>query len=366
MISSSASNRGKGRALIDDLSSSLKSKLAFYGFLIFSAFSSHASSDSIEVQVTTFNPARALEPKVPAYPESGLHAQREAWVYVYFVVDEEGSVGDINVLDSIGGSAFERSVRRALRQTNFQPATLDGEPIVATSHMKYKFELEGYQKAATGRFLSMQRRFQKRILDEDRNAADSDLEDLRGRAKSLYEFAWLGFAEFTYHRKWGTKEEQLRALEQAIAYEPKANYLPEEMFHAALASKVILEFQLKNYRPALSGYNTFMRLETGKEDFESTLQAYADRIIKLREDRSPFAKADEFDQFGRWSYGLLWNTFSLDLAEPPTSDLMLRCPRKSVTFEYKANLKYEVPDSVGNCTLFVEGSPNSAVTLYQL
>ena len=106
--------------------------------------------------------------------------------------------------------------------------------------------------------------------------------------------------------------------------------------------------------------------ETGKEDFESTLKAYADRVIKLQEDRTPFAKADVFDQFGRWSYRLLWNTFALDLAETPSSDLMLRCPRKSVTFEYKANFRYEVPNSVGDCTLFVEGSPNSALTLYQL
>ena len=348
------------------LSTSLKSKFTVCAFLIFGALFSQASNDTIDVQVNTFNPARALEPKLPSYPTIGSRVTREAWVYVYFVVDKEGSVGEINVLDSVGGSEFERSVRRALRQTNFQPATLDDKPIVATKHMKYKFEIEGLQKVATGRFVSMQHRFQKRIKDEDRQAADTALEELRSRAKSLYEFAWLGFAEFTYQRKWGTKEEQLRALQQAIAYEPKANYLPEEMFQAALASKVILDFQLKNYRPALSGYNTFMGLETGKEDFESTLKVVANQIIKLQEDRTPFAKADVFNQFGRWSYPLLWNTFALDLAEAPTSGLMLHCPRKSVTFEYKADLKYQVPDSVGNCTLFIEGSPNSAVTLYQL
>lgn len=341
-------------------------KLGFYAILSCGALFHHASDEESELEVSTFVLPKALDLKVPLYPASGLHRAREAWVYLYYVVDEEGNVKDINVFDSIGGSEFENAAKNAVSRSKYKPATLDGNPITATRSGKYRFELEGRVQTASGRFISRQRRFQEQVLNGDQPAADRVLEDLRNRARNLYEFAWLGFAEFTYHRKWGTKQDQLRALEQAIAYEPAARYLPKEMFHSALASKTVLEFQLQNYHEALANYRAFISLRSGNEDFEAALKAYADRVLKLIEERTPFAKTDKIDQFGRWSYILLWNTFALDLAETPTSDLMLRCPRKSVTFEYKANFRYEVPDSVGDCTLFVEGSPNSELTLYQL
>lgn len=364
MISTAASNNVKDRRLRDSLFSLLK--LSFYAILGFGAFCHHASDERVDLKVSTFISPKVLDLKVPLYPMVGLQRNREAWVYLYYVVDEDGKVDDINVFDSLGGSDFENAAKRALRRSRYEPAKLDGNPISATRSGKYRFEFDPPAKSASPKFISIQRSFQERVMNGDQAAADKILEDLRDRAKTLYEFAWLGFAEFTYHRKWGTKHDQLRALAEAIAYEPDARYLPKEAFHSALASKTILEFQLQNYQVAMSDYHAFLRLDTGKEDFEAALKPYADRVVRLKEERTPFAKTGEFDQFGRWSYCLLWNTFALDLAESPNSDLMLRCPRKSVTFEYKANLKYEVPDSAGNCLLFVEGSPNSALTLYQL
>lgn len=364
MSLSAHSNVGKHRTLKDCLFSLLK--LSFCAILGFGAFQYHASDEKVDLKVSSFTPPKALDLKTPLYPAVGLKRNREAWVYLYYVVDQDGKVNDINVFDSLGGSDFENAAKRALRRSKYEPATLDGNPISTTRSGKYRFEFDPPAKSASRKFIAIQQRFQEQVLNGDQAAADSILEDLRERAKTLYEYAWLGFAEFTYHRKWGTKHDQLQALAEAIAYEPAAHYLPRDVFHSALASKTILEFQLQNYQVAMSNYHAFLRLDTGKDDFEAALKPYADRVHRLREERTPFAKTDEFDHLGRWSYCLLWNSFALDLSEPPNSDLMLRCPRQSVTFEYQANLKYEVPDSAGNCLLFVEGSPNSALTLYQL
>lgn len=325
-----------------------------------------ASDEGQNIEVSTFVDAKPLERKPPVYPKEGLYDSREAWVLLYFVVNEEGSVSDINVFDSLGGTTFERTAMNALREYKYVPATQDGVPISSSRVLKFNFEFEPHAKGASFGFRSEQRRFQKHVTEKSRESADKSLQELRRKAKNLYEFAWLAFAEFTYHREWGTKTDQLKALEHAVAYEHTARYLPEEAFVSALASQIVLQVQLSYFQGALTSYRRFVNLQAPKSQFESALATYMERVQEIKDKRTPFAKTDQFDKLGRWSYRLLWNTFTIEPAEKPTSDLMLRCDKKSVAFPYEPDIRYEIPDSAGDCALFLEGSPNTEITLYQL
>ena len=114
MISIAASNNVKDRRLRDSFFPLLK--LSFYAILGFGAFCHHASDERVDLKVSTFISPKVLDLKVPLYPMFGLQRNREAWVYLYYVVDEDGKVDDINVFDSLGGSDFENAAKRALSE----------------------------------------------------------------------------------------------------------------------------------------------------------------------------------------------------------------------------------------------------------
>lgn len=351
---------------LDDLSTSLKSKLAFYLLLVFIALCPHASDDKVKIQVATFVPPKLLEQKTPIYPRTAFNNRREAWVFLHFMVSVEGKTTNINVIESLGGSIFETAAIRALQESEYAPATLDGEPISASRTQKYTFKFDHFPEVATPRFIKMQRRYQKHIAERDQTTAQGQLEEMQELAKNLYEFAWLGFAEFIYHQHWGTQEDQLQALKQAVAYESKPIYLPKDVFASALASKFMLEVQLQYFQNALSTYQKILKLDALTSELKSTLTTYSAKVLEIKENRTSFAKTDQFDKVGRWNYRLLWNTFALELSNPAANDLRLSCDRKSVTFDYDPNMKYEVPNASGDCTLFLEGTPHSSITLYQL
>ena len=366
MISSAATKNGEDRTLKDDLSTSLNSKLALYAFLIFSAFSLQASDDTANIQVATFVPPKLLEQKTPVYPRMALNDGREAWVYLHFLVDVDGKITNIQVIESLGGVVFERAAIRALQESKYAPATLDGEPISASRAHKYTFKVDHFPQATTRKFKKMQRSFQKQLAERNQTDAQKQLEEMQTYARNLYEFSWLGFAEFVYHQQWGTKEEQLQALKQAVAYESKPIYLPKDVFASALASKFMLEVKLQYFQNSLSTYRKILKLNSITPDLKSTLTTYSTRVLELKENRTHFAITDQFDKVGRWNYRLLWNTFALELSNPDSNDLQLSCDRKSVTFKYEPNMKYEAPYASGDCTLFLEGTPHSSITLYQL
>jgi protein TonB len=57
----------------------------------------------------------------PAYPQQALAAGTSGEVVLSFVVNTDGSVGDLNVVSSKPRGAFDRAVRAAVSRWRFQP-----------------------------------------------------------------------------------------------------------------------------------------------------------------------------------------------------------------------------------------------------
>ncbi len=78
----------------------------------------------------------------PVYP---LRAQRrgiEGWVKVRFLVDEQGRVGHISILEAEPANIFNKSVRQCVSKWCFKPGTVEGMAVKAWMETTVRFKLK--------------------------------------------------------------------------------------------------------------------------------------------------------------------------------------------------------------------------------
>ncbi len=78
----------------------------------------------------------------PFYPLQARRAGIEGEVKISFLVNEQGRVEDIRILNARPPDMFEKSVRRAVSGWRFQPGTIMGEPVRARVTTSVVFKLE--------------------------------------------------------------------------------------------------------------------------------------------------------------------------------------------------------------------------------
>lgn len=334
--------------------------------MILGTVGTSAADDAVDVEVSTFIPPKLLELKTPIYPEAALQEEIEAWVYLHFMVDAEGKVTDINVIDSIGGVEFETSAIAALRESTYAPATEVGVPVSASRVFKTKFEVGSSPREATSEFMSQMGKLLINAMQESPSVIRTELEELRTQARSLHEFSLLDTIEFIYYRRWGTLEGQLQVLRRGLAYESTSSFLSDDDIAKSLQIMFLFEVDLKYYQDALSTYKKLKRLRPDLDDICDACEAYHTKVLEIKQDRIPFTKTAKLDEAGRWNYALLWSEFSIELEKPIAKDLRVRCERESVTFKYEPDRLYSLPYSSRDCILFVEGTPNTPIRLHQL
>lgn len=82
-------------------------------------------------------PMAALRPR---YPERERRRGRESSVLVELTVDAEGSLREVEVLES-GGRAFDRAALGALRRARFRPAWVEGRAVASRLRVRMRFAL---------------------------------------------------------------------------------------------------------------------------------------------------------------------------------------------------------------------------------
>lgn len=77
----------------------------------------------------------------PKYPMSAARKGKEGWVQLAFTVDEYGFVTEPRILDSKGGSGFEKSSLKSLKNWRYAPKFIDGKAVAAESEVQMDFTL---------------------------------------------------------------------------------------------------------------------------------------------------------------------------------------------------------------------------------
>lgn len=87
----------------------------------------------------------SIVPKVhipPVYPFQAKRRGIEGWVKVRFLVNPQGEVEDILILESSPKDTFDQSVLNALPRWKFTPGTVEGVAVKTRVETTIRFELE--------------------------------------------------------------------------------------------------------------------------------------------------------------------------------------------------------------------------------
>jgi protein TonB len=87
-------------------------------------------------------PLTVLARMPPVYPIGAKHRGIEGWVRVRFVVEEDGRVGRITVMESHPPGIFEKSVSQCVSGWRFKPGTIEGMAVRTWAETTIRFELK--------------------------------------------------------------------------------------------------------------------------------------------------------------------------------------------------------------------------------
>lgn len=78
----------------------------------------------------------------PVYPTAAKRRGVHGWVKVKFVVNEQGAVERMTIVDAKPPGVFDQSVIRCVSKWRFKPGTVEGLPVKAWVETTVRFELE--------------------------------------------------------------------------------------------------------------------------------------------------------------------------------------------------------------------------------
>ncbi len=87
-------------------------------------------------------PLTTLSRMPPIYPLAAKRRGVEGWVAVRFVVNKQGRVEEITIVEAKPPGLFETSVQRCVAAWRFKPGTIEGEPVRVWAETTIRFELE--------------------------------------------------------------------------------------------------------------------------------------------------------------------------------------------------------------------------------
>jgi len=321
------------------------------------------ASGAETVAIDTFVGSRSLQLSQPEYPEEQIHANQEGWVVLNFMVDTEGKPYEISVARAVGDEDFQDAAIRALERSQFEPATLNGEPIESGANYAYSFELQGGRDGARRRFVYRFRKLVDAVQRNDRGAADEALARLD--ADNLYENAFLEFARFEYHRRWGTVKQQTTALHYALGHNEATRRLPDDMYEDGLRQLFALQVKTQNFGSALKTANRLYELPLD-EEFRTALDRAVAEIEGLRSKDVTLALTGSIDSGTySWHLDLFRPVFHIDQVDGRLAEIKLRCAGKFVGFTFDEDLVYRVSDRYMPCGLEVVGNPGTRFRVVQ-
>ncbi|MCY3883713.1 MAG: hypothetical protein OXG24_02235, partial [Gammaproteobacteria bacterium] len=262
-------------------------------------------------------------------------------------------------------SSFKNAAIRAVRQWRYRPASYNGENIDAGARHKVIFQIEDQPKAVSQKFARIQNELRKAISEDDKKKADEYMRMLdRERRLTLYEDAAFNFSKYEYLSKWGTEDQQLNALDRAIANESIDRYLPTEVFVYALGRQLPLLLKKRDYQRAYRTYQKLIRRDLD-EEAKTWLNGIAEALDELKNNQKAYDLEAAIPDSTSWNIELFKDEFWLEDIEGRVVELKLRCFGEMRIIRFEPGIKYKVEKPHGFCKLEVLGDKGTTFRLFQ-
>lgn len=83
----------------------------------------------------------------PEYPMEALERRKEGMVAIFFLVETDGNISNVDVIDSVNGRLFRKPALQAIRKWKFKPRTRKGRPVETPACHEFIFHLDEYERS---------------------------------------------------------------------------------------------------------------------------------------------------------------------------------------------------------------------------
>lgn len=296
------------------------------------------------------------------YPRDARQRGYEGWVQLDMMVDPDGKPFAVAVMKSTAPKELQDAAVSAVEHLTVVPGSVNGKPITAALQFQVVFQLTGQPRGVDEEFSYDDSRLLRAIHDKDKSAADSFMK--RIEVRNFYDDSFYALTQYEYARVWGSKPEQLGALEQAIQDQHYKAVLPKDDWQKALFASLALKIDLHRYAEALSTWD-----ELQKEGLDPRVAAKAaptiEQIQRIRDNHLEYTVSGTISNESGWFLQLLEPQFRITVAKGHLSVIELRCQKGYVSFVFDPKLQYTVSGKYGTCGMELVGDPGTSFTLDQ-
>jgi TonB family protein len=311
--------------------------------------------------------ATVVEQATPALWDSSNPNRHEGWVLLSRCVDKDGHVADPVVIDSNGHADLERAAREGARESKYTAATLDGTAIDSCDqHVLMRFQLDEGDHGARPEFLAAWKRAETALEAKHYDEAGQILDAITDW--NTEEGIRLAMLRAEIARAQHDATAQLRWLENVL---DSPAQVPVEMAVDLTRRAFALQVQAQQYAAALA---TFQQLKTlDGVEFTASERSAGSQLQALPDGDKAFATPGRLDarfagadQPPTWSTRLLRREFAFANPEGNPERFELRCDNKHYKATFDTDNQWRVPDSWGECWLFVFGPADATFRLVEL
>lgn len=306
----------------------------------------------------------------PSYPNALASKGIEGWVLVEFFVETDGSVSEIEVLDSDPPGKFERAAKDAVRKWEYAPAKENGVPRRMSTRVVLTFEMND-GPSPTPQFNRLSRQVDNALKAGNLKAALSALTEMEvlvedGRGTRF----WLNFL---YYRYFAAAEDYPRAihhLRHSLAL-PLDSY-KRNFLKAALPTLFKVEVATGDFALAIATYERIEKAKILKKDDD--IHNILERVKKVVNGHSPLntkafilgkACFECKNSTARWRYPLSRQNFQIRNLEGDIKSMAIYCKHERAQMDFDPDLTWTIADKWEDCALHLVGTIETQFHLFQ-
>lgn len=319
-----------------------------------------------EIVVAQDGAPRPTAQPAPPQPTNKAGKSIEGWSVVRYSVLADGTTANIRVIDTVPPGIDTGPTVDAVKRWRFTPGTADGK--AADWH---NTESVVVYRAADARAQPPSSDFEMRyqairaILEGqqpiDLQAAADMNEALLEESATRIEELGLAMAQRTIIafglENWHESYETIR-----LVTDPRVAALSGEDLLVALQLRLQLADRLGRTAEALEMHGRIVAgLEPGQAD---PFAPVADALRKRLNDAEALQAAGFIDD-DPWRVDVTRRTFTLANIEGEVDAIHAECDHRRRTLEYMPDVDWQLPDSWGDCVLFVAGEPGTSFRFFE-
>jgi len=354
------------------------SPIQFFTLLVFAFYmgsvrGTNQSEENLAETLSSGTNVQPLKVDAPTYPLRALRQGVEGWVVLRFIVNDDGTTSDIEVVDASIEGYFENAAIKAARARIYKPATLQGKPVMqGNTQLRTIFSIKGSDGGVSKRFLRTYRTASKALDDGDLDQANKLIEKLDKQEKRLLaEVCYLDMLKARYFVKTGDDKATLRHVERALIIADVV--AKKEIYFSLLRQGIVDNAKANNFQTSLKHYDSLLEVDKNLAPDDS-IHNFVQRIRQVLggdshivfEGKIPVSCKNCEGPDGHWWHVLNRNRFSIDQVVGQLKDIKIVCQYSAVTVLYKAEMAWTVNRDAGECSITVRGERGTAFRLNEL